>query len=235
MQAAGKNALTQLEVLRRQLALGHTLGQVDTEPVAHLPQKIRSLAECGQTRRRVFPVQGGQLGIGLRQGQVQYRVVKLQPAKSLVEIHLGLKHLLVERQGPEPGVAELRPHRVDRLAQHPAAEADHRSQHCLQLVRAKSQLTLLRVVDQPALQRPLQQLKAPAVTDQALEFLRHGDGLAQGGRRLQNKAHHVEAGRPDQPPGVQAKTGVAAQLSRRTPQPGDVVNRPTRLMELAGA
>jgi hypothetical protein len=46
------------------------------------------------------------------------------------------------------------------------------------------------------------------------------------GRRLQQKAHHIEARRPHHRPGVQAKAGVLRALRGRAPQPRDVVDGP---------
>ena len=90
------------------------------------------------------------------------------------------------------------------------------------------------MVNHPACALAGEDLEASAVADQALEFLHLCDRLAQVGAGLQQKAHHVEAGRPHQTAGLQAKAAVLRQVGGGAPQARDVVNRPALLLQLAG-
>jgi hypothetical protein len=101
-------------------------------------------------------------------------------------------------------------------------------------VRAEGQRPLARVVHHPAGGLARNRLETAAVRNQALVLLHQGNGRAQAGGRLQQKAHHIEARRAHHRPGAQAKAGVLRALRGRAPQPRDVVNGPAFGLQFLG-
>ena len=180
------------------------------------PAPVRRPRAAPARRRAILVVQARQLPIGLGQGRIQQRVVQHNAAGCHISNATRRQGLAVACQLTHAWLAELHLQRAHGLPGY-AARAYHRRQHGLDLVRAERQRALARVVNhQPAC--------APAITGSATPSLIRRwyycttRSPAQAGRGLHRVAHHVEAARPHQRPGLEAGRVVRCG---RTPQPRD--------------